>query len=217
MSRGFTRVELLVVIVVLLVGATLLMPALLKTRHREDTSRCGSNLKNVALASLQYVQERGGAFPHIAGLKQLDGDHTSTTAAQCIRTLTFYNYLDNPDCYTCPASPDQSTPLSKEAQADTRLFAWGGKRNQHGSSPLYEGKNETDLPLEKMTDLSLLRVDAPRLHGGHRLDGAACRRQGTSSRRGAARGARRQHGREPQALDAGRARRRTHDLAQARE
>lgn len=154
-SSGFTLIELLVVIAIIGILATLLMPALLKAKEKANQTKCANNLKQIGVSAIQYSDDKR-FFPHMAKLSTLDGDFQSSTAAQCIRALTFYNYCDNPESYICPSSPDQFTPLTNDAKGDIRLFSWNGNKNTADltKSPLYEGKNNDDVGLDKMLDLS---------------------------------------------------------------
>lgn len=61
-SRGFTLVELLVVIAIIGVLVALLLPAVQAAREAARRSQCQSNLRNNALAVIQYV-EAEGAYP----------------------------------------------------------------------------------------------------------------------------------------------------------
>jgi prepilin-type N-terminal cleavage/methylation domain-containing protein/prepilin-type processing-associated H-X9-DG protein len=56
-SRGFTLVELLVVIAVIAVLASLLLPVLGKVRQSMQSAKCVSNLKQLQLAWLSYTHD----------------------------------------------------------------------------------------------------------------------------------------------------------------
>ena len=60
--RAFTRVELLVVAVVLVVGLGLLVSAVGQVRRAADAGRCQNNLKQLGLAALNY-QSANGHYP----------------------------------------------------------------------------------------------------------------------------------------------------------
>ena len=56
--RGFTLVELLVVLAVIAILASLLLPALAGAKSRAHTVKCMNNLRQIGLASAMYVDDR---------------------------------------------------------------------------------------------------------------------------------------------------------------
>jgi prepilin-type N-terminal cleavage/methylation domain-containing protein len=61
--RGFTLIELLVVIAIIAILAAILFPVFAQARESARKTTCMSNLKQLALATLQYVQDYDEMFP----------------------------------------------------------------------------------------------------------------------------------------------------------
>lgn len=55
--RGFTLVELLVVIIIIALLAALLFPVFAKAREKERQATCLSNMNQLRLGFLQYVND----------------------------------------------------------------------------------------------------------------------------------------------------------------
>ena len=61
--NGFTLIELLVVIAIIAILAAILFPAFARARENARRSSCQSNLKQIGLGMLQYVQDYDENFP----------------------------------------------------------------------------------------------------------------------------------------------------------
>jgi len=57
MRRGFTLIELLVVIAIIAILAAILFPVFARAREKARQASCQSNLKQLALGSLMYMQD----------------------------------------------------------------------------------------------------------------------------------------------------------------
>jgi prepilin-type N-terminal cleavage/methylation domain-containing protein len=66
-SKGFTLVELLVVIGIIAILIAILLPALNKARQAAKTATCLSNVRQLALGAVMYWEASKGYSPYYNG------------------------------------------------------------------------------------------------------------------------------------------------------
>ena len=63
--RGFTLIELLVVIAIIAILAAILFPVFARAREKAKSASCLSNIKQIALATIQYCDDNDGVGPSL--------------------------------------------------------------------------------------------------------------------------------------------------------
>ena len=96
MKKGFTLIELLVVIAIIAILAAILFPVFAKAREKARQSSCSSNIKQIALSVMQYVQDYDESFP--ISHRAPDGDGYQRRWVETIQA-----YCKNIQMFKCPS------------------------------------------------------------------------------------------------------------------
>jgi prepilin-type N-terminal cleavage/methylation domain-containing protein len=121
---GFTLIELLVVITIIAILAALLFPVLSGVREKAFRVQCLGNLRQLAMANLQYAAESGGqlAFPNWGGKdsvcapgwaynRQLTGNVSDLTNG------VLWHYLGDAKIYRCPIDKGPWNSVSQKVSS----------------------------------------------------------------------------------------------------
>jgi prepilin-type N-terminal cleavage/methylation domain-containing protein/prepilin-type processing-associated H-X9-DG protein len=131
-NKGFTLIELLVVIAIIAILAAILFPVFARARENARRTSCASNLRQVGLAVMQYVQDYDSVFP-------VNGYATGLTPAEATATQPggnwsngnifwpqmMFPYHKSFQAFFCPSSP---APRSTSAPLNARDGHYGANR-----------------------------------------------------------------------------------------
>ncbi len=108
--RGFTLIELLVVISIIAILMAVLVPALSKAREKVKDTSCKSNLKNVGLALIMYLDNYDRKLPasnSANGFLWYDGAGNrflpNTANGNTYWGIYYYDYLKDTKIFGCPS------------------------------------------------------------------------------------------------------------------
>lgn len=103
-SKGFTIIELLIVIGIISILAAMLFPVFVRTTEKARAAACLSNLRNLSMGFAQYCEDYDEKFPNLQPWDTWDGD---SWASKLIP------YVKSPELFACPS--DDRAPFSEYA------------------------------------------------------------------------------------------------------
>ncbi len=102
-QNGFTLIELLVVIAIIALLAAILFPVFGRARENARRSSCLNNMKQIGLATLQYIQDNDSYYPLQNGASIPDFMSPGTVAQKMNYLLQMSPYVKNTATYVCPS------------------------------------------------------------------------------------------------------------------
>jgi prepilin-type N-terminal cleavage/methylation domain-containing protein/prepilin-type processing-associated H-X9-DG protein len=121
-KRGFSLVEILVVLGVVALLAAILFPAFGRVRAGARRASCASNLKQIGLAMTLYAQDYR-VFPNYANYAQINDKICSVWATK------IFPYVKNESIFQCPSSPlgiYKSECPATDLENPLQPMSWGG-------------------------------------------------------------------------------------------
>lgn len=110
--RGFTLLELLVVISIIAVLAALLLPVLSRVRERAHITTCLNNLKQISLGVTMFAQDNADHLPTLGTLAEENGRWM----------WQLMPYLENPRVFNAPKLP--KTIYDGSQWSDRTGYGW---------------------------------------------------------------------------------------------
>ena len=108
-NRGFSLLELLIVVAIILIIATIAIPSLLKSRQSANESAAVSNLRLMNTAEVTYSSTNNGAYATVSQLVTaglLDARFTQLISGYSFSVTTSANALDYTSSATARANND---------------------------------------------------------------------------------------------------------------
>ena len=104
--RAFTLIELLVVIAIISILASILFPVFARARENARRTSCMSNMKQMGLGIIQYVQDYDDTYPQAYWYKNNAGD----SGGYMQWSGMIQPYVRNTQLFVCPSDPNGGLP-----------------------------------------------------------------------------------------------------------
>jgi prepilin-type N-terminal cleavage/methylation domain-containing protein/prepilin-type processing-associated H-X9-DG protein len=103
-KRGFTLIELLVVIAIIAILAAILFPVFARARENARRASCQSNMKQMGLGIMQYVQDYDERYP--AWARSLNNPSANTSEILWMKQIQ--PYVQSTQLFKCPSNSLQT-------------------------------------------------------------------------------------------------------------
>jgi prepilin-type N-terminal cleavage/methylation domain-containing protein/prepilin-type processing-associated H-X9-DG protein len=167
--RGFSLIELLLVIAIIAILAALLLPSLSSAKARAQRAQCLSNLRQLAVTFQIYPDDNGGALPGNGYVLDPDATRLWVLGSEHLlpsffinpdyaanpRYAQFADYMKTANIYKCPADRSEATASGVTAPKvrSYSLNSYFGWQSPPGDNPA----NPAFVSFAKSADFARLR------------------------------------------------------------
>lgn len=147
-------IEILVVVAIIAVLASMLMPALQKAREKSRQAVCMNNLRQIGIAFIMYLDDYNGEFPW-----QEENDINNANGIYYWFGLLNERYLHNRKVFRCPSDPDYEYTANH--------LSYGYNTHALGDGPTYMPVNTRLSQIKNLSEMILV-ADSDKLtnHNG---------------------------------------------------
>ena len=153
LARGFTLVELLVVMAIIGVLMSLLFPAIRFVMRRAQLINCQHNIHQLALACLSYAEEHQGWLPTQSGRTV---PASADEASRALGLLYGRHGIVEKKVFQCPSEPAE----------ETRITMSGGIADRFGTSYGYDATHRSGDPSDVAVLADSFDPGSPFYHHG---------------------------------------------------
>ena len=156
-SKAFTLIELLVVIAIIAILAAILFPVFARARENARRTSCMSNLKQMGLAAMQYVQDYDEFYPaNLVNTTEPAPDGDSWQNDYWYWPQMLYPYHKSKQVFYCPSSTEPSTtpPTIRNYGANTAIIVYPTTAAKTSLASIV-----TPAATYMLTDSGALRID----------------------------------------------------------
>ena len=137
---AFTLVELLVVIAIIGILAAILFPVFARARENARRSSCQSNLKQIGLGLLQYLQDYDETMPRSYFGTASGADKTTQTKTKWMDAI--YPYVKSEQLFVCPSEPNAAYRYAGNLAAGEETDEYGS----YGQNGAYSAPGDAFTP-----------------------------------------------------------------------
>src|SRR5690606_36200012 len=118
-AKGFTLIELLVVIAIIAILAAILFPVFARARENARRTSCLSNVKQIGLGVMQYVQDYDEMYPRAVQKNEQDSGLSNVSISDVsfsgdrawLWYAMIYPYTKSSQVFRCPSSGGGVAPI----------------------------------------------------------------------------------------------------------